>query len=105
MKLKWRVMIIALWLFVIAVQLFEIATTKEGASSLRVITVAAASIVILVSVIRDAILPRFAKNSSKLISQAGCARSLSPKVDAKTPRGRNQSESSCRVGSTNSFAT
>ena len=50
MKLKWRVIIIIGWLFVIAVQLFEMATTKEGASPLRVITVVAAAIVITVNV-------------------------------------------------------
>ncbi|MEP6922675.1 MAG: hypothetical protein ABI967_16240 [bacterium] len=52
MKLKWRITIIAVWLFVIAVQLFEIATTKEGASPLRLITIVAASIVIVVDLLR-----------------------------------------------------
>jgi hypothetical protein len=50
MKMKWRVIIIAAWLFIIAVQLFEM--TKEGATPSRVITIVAASIVILVEVIR-----------------------------------------------------
>ena len=52
MKLKWRVAIIAVWLFVIAVHVFEIATTKEGASPLRLITIVAASIVIVLDLIR-----------------------------------------------------
>jgi len=47
MKPKWRVFVIVLWLFMIAVQFYEIATTKEGASALRVITIVSASVAIL----------------------------------------------------------
>ncbi len=47
MKPKWRVFVIVLWLFMISVQFYEIATTKEGASPLRVITIVAASVAIL----------------------------------------------------------
>jgi len=51
MKPKWRVFVIVVWLFMIAVQFYEIATTKEGASPLRVITIVAASVAILATLI------------------------------------------------------
>ena len=47
MKPKWRVFVIVVWLFMIAVQFYEITTTKEGASALRVVTIVAASVAIL----------------------------------------------------------
>jgi hypothetical protein len=51
MNRKWRVISIVCWLFIIAVELYEMATTKEGATLLRVFTVAGASFVILATVI------------------------------------------------------
>ncbi len=51
MKPKWRVFVIVCWLFVIAVQVFEIATTKEGATTLRIITLVAASVAIVATLL------------------------------------------------------
>ncbi|MEP6708021.1 MAG: hypothetical protein ABJC05_10905 [Pyrinomonadaceae bacterium] len=51
MNPKWRVFVIVVWLFMIAVQIYEIATTKEGASTLRIITIVSASVAILATLL------------------------------------------------------
>lgn len=50
MNRKWRVISIVCWLIVIGVELYEMAV-KEGVTLLRVFTLAAASLAILVTVL------------------------------------------------------